>query len=185
MAQTTNKAKENEKVNAEDSLLREFFVDGLKDIYWAEQHLLKAMPKMEQGSTSKELKSAFKKHQKETEGHIKRLEEVFDEIGEKAQAKKCEAMAGLLKEGQDIMDETEEGTVTRDVALIMAAQKVEHYEIATYGGLKQLAMTLGYKNAASTLATTLDEEKRTDDTLTGIAENDINYQASLETAQAN
>ncbi|CAN5225018.1 ferritin-like domain-containing protein [soil metagenome] len=123
--------------------LQELFLDSIKDIYWAEKHLSKALPKMEKGATSEELQNAFADHTVATQEHISRLEQVFELMGEKAQAKKCDAMEGLVKEGQSIMEDTEEGTATRDVGLILAAQKVEHYEIATYGGLAQLATTLG------------------------------------------
>lgn len=162
------------------SLLREFFVDGLKDIYWAEKRLLKVLPKMAKASTTGELRAAFMDHLEVTEGHVTRLEKVFELIGEKAQAKKCEAMEGLVKEGESIIEETEKGTLTRDIALIMAAQKVEHYEIATYGGLSQIAKTLGETEASDLLAQTLTEEKDTDHHLTDLAENHINEDALEE-----
>ena len=115
----------------QSSMLEELFVDELKDIYWAEKHLLKALPKMAKAATSEELKQAFTDHLKATQGHVTRIEDAFGLLGEKAQAKKCEAMAGLTKEGDGIIEDTEKGSLTRDVGLIMAAQKVEHYEIAT------------------------------------------------------
>ena len=135
---------------------------------------------MRKAATSAALQDAINEHLAVTETHVARLEEVFELLGEKAQAKKCEAMEGLIKEGQSIIEETEAGTSTRDVGIIMAAQKVEHYEIATYGGLAQLARTLEMEDAAALLEETLAEEKEADETLTGIAENDINYQASDE-----
>ena len=166
---------------AVDSKLREFFIDELKDIYWAEKHILKALPKMKKAATSPELKDAFEDHLTVTQTQVERLEEVFDLMGEKAQGKKCDAMEGIVAEGEEIIADTEEGTATRDVGLILAAQKVEHYEIATYGGLAQLARTLGEDEAADLLEETLAEEKETDETLTEIAENDVNYEASEET----
>lgn len=162
------------------SKLQEFFVDQLKDIYWAEKHLTKALQKMQKAATTEELQNAFADHMVQTEEHIVRLEQVFDGLGEKAQAKKCEAMEGLIKEGESIVEETDEGSVTRDAALIMAAQKVEHYEIATYGGLVQLAKTVGLDDAAEILAQTLQEEKDTDTLLTDIAENNVNWEAASE-----
>src|SRR5689334_4505037 len=115
--------------------LEKFFHDSLKDIYWAEKHLTKAIPKMMKAATNQELVAALEEHLDVTEGHIERLEQVFEILGKKAQAKKCEAMEGITKEAESIIEETEDGTATRDVGIIMAAQKVEHYEIATYGGL--------------------------------------------------
>lgn len=166
---------------AGDSMLHEFFVDELKDIYWAENHLVKTLPKMQKAATSDQLKNAIAEHLDVTKTHVSRLEDVFELLGEKAQAKKCEAMEGITKEGEGIIEETEEGTSTRDVGLILAAQKVEHYEISTYGGLHQLAITLGKDDVAQILAETLAEEKEADQTLTGIAENNINYEAAEET----
>jgi ferritin-like metal-binding protein YciE len=165
-------------------LLEKFFHDSLRDIYWAEKALLKALPKMKKKATTEELQQAFEDHATVTQEQTKRLEQVFELIGKKAQAKKCEAMEGLIKESEEIIEETEDGTMTRDVALIMAAQKVEHYEIATYGGLVQLARTLGMDEAAGILEQTLQEEKDTDQLLTYIAENDINVEAELEGAGA-
>lgn len=155
-------------------------LDALKDIYWAEKHLTKALPKMHKSATSDELKNAIQEHLEVTEEHVARLEQVFDLLGKKAQAKKCEAMEGLVKEADSITEETQKGTATRDVGLIMAAQKVEHYEIATYGGLVQLTKLLGLNEASDLLAQTLEEEKEADRTLTTIAENHINIQAEEE-----
>lgn len=167
--------------SAEDnSLLQKFLLDSLKDIYWAEKHLTKALPKLSKKATSEELRNAFNEHTTQTEEHVARLEQVFDMLGKKAQAKKCEAMDGLSKEADSIVEETEDGTATRDVGLIMAAQKVEHYEIATYGGLVQLTKILGLTEASYLLSQTLEEEKETDKNLTSIAENDINMQAEEE-----
>lgn len=168
------------KQAVKDSLLEEFFVEELKDIYWAEKHLHKNLPKLQNAATSPQLKKAFEDHTRVTSDQISRLEEVFRFLDQKAEAKKCEAMEGLVNEAQTIIQDTEKNTATRDVALIIAAQKVEHYEIATYGGLAQLANTLGLDKVAGLLGETLEEEKETDELLTDIAENDINYQASNE-----
>jgi len=163
-----------------DSALNELFIDELKDIYWAEQHLTKALPKMAKAATTDELRTAIQNHLSETETHVTRLEQVFESIGEKASAKKCEAMAGLIKEGDEIVAETEKGSTTRDAGIISAAQKVEHYEIASYGTLKTLASVLGYNEAAEILNATLQEEKNADSKLTQIAESSINQSAKSE-----
>lgn len=163
-----------------DSRLMEFFYGELKDIYWAEKHLVKTLPKMAKAATSVELKAAFTAHLAETKVHCERLEKVFGMIDMKAQAKKCEAMEGIIKEGEGIIEETEAGTATRDVGLIFAGQKVEHYEIATYGGLVQLAKTLGLEDCADVMTQSLNEEKKADEGLTDIAENNINYESAEE-----
>ncbi|RVU01334.1 ferritin-like domain-containing protein [Mucilaginibacter limnophilus] len=165
---------------AEESALHELFVDSLKDIYWAEQHLVKALAKMAKKATSEELRTSIETHIAETENQVTRLESVFELIEEKAAAKKCEAMAGLIKEGEEIMSETEDGSITRDVGIIAAAQKVEHYEIASYGTLKTLAATLGLDEAVEILDATLQEEKKTDGLLTELAEAGINQTAKSE-----
>jgi ferritin-like metal-binding protein YciE len=162
------------------SLMDKFFLDELKDIYWAEKHLLKALPKMEKAATTEELKESFTDHLEVTRGHVSRLEQAFEIMGKKPQAKKCEAMNGLTKEAEEIIEDTKEGTITRDAALIMAAQKVEHYEIATYGGLKQLAKTLGKNELSNLFEKTLSEEKEADELLTNIAEAHINIEATQE-----
>ena len=164
----------------QSSMLEELFLDELKDIYWAEKHLVKALPKMAKAATSEELRKSFTDHLEATKGHVTRLEEAFGLLGEKVQAKKCEAMAGLTKEGEGIIEDTEKGSLTRDVGLIMAAQKVEHYEIATYGSLAQLAKTLGKNDLADLMVQTLEEEKEADELLTSIAENNINVEATAE-----
>ena len=163
-----------------DSRLEEFFHDEVKDIYWAEKHLVKTLPKMQKAASSADLKNAFVQHLEVTKGHVVRLEEVFGILGKKPQAKKCDAMEGITKEGESIIEDTDAGTSTRDVGLILAAQKVEHYEIATYGGLTQLAKTLGYNEIASILETTLGEEKEADVNLSTLAENTINESAANE-----
>lgn len=171
---------ENKTTSQQQPLLEKFFVDMMKDIYWAEQHLLTALPKMKEAATTDELKEAFDDHKYETQKHVSRLEKVFDIIGQKAEAKKCEAMEGLTKEANSIIQETKKGTMTRDAALIIAAQKIEHYEIATYGGLVQLAITMGLNKAADILDQTLMEETNCDETLTDIAESYINVEADRE-----
>ena len=177
---SSSNGKQASSQNDESKLLNKFFVDGLKDIYWAEKALVKALTKMEKKASSDQLKNAFSQHRTQTEQHVSRLEQVFESIGSKAVAKKCEAMDGLIREANDIIDETEDKTMTRDAALIMAAQKVEHYEIATYGSLVQLAKVMGFDDAASLLQQTLEEEKQTDAGLTDIAENNINWEAEME-----
>ena len=177
----TTKVKQPQQTeNVQESALNELFIDELKDIYWAEKHLAKALPKMAKAATSDELRTAIQDHLAETENQITRLEGVFESIGEKAAAKKCDAMEGLLKEGDSIIADTEKGSLTRDAGIISAAQKIEHYEIASYGTLKTLAATLGYSEAAELLDATLQEEKNADSKLTGIAEAGINQSASSE-----
>lgn len=163
-----------------ESHLEKFFLDQLKDIYYAEKKITQALPKMEESATTEELKDAFNDHLHQTERHVRRLEKVFASIGQSAEGKKCEAIEGIAREVDDIIEETEEGTLTRDAALIIAAQKVEHYEIASYGGLVQLAITMQLHAAADLLDKTLVEEEDTDARLTEIAENDINLQAEHE-----
>ncbi len=174
---TAKKQSRSKQTQEPSEGLRELFVDELKDIYWAEKALTKALPKMIKKTSTEELANAIEEHLAVTETHVTRLEQVFESIGEKAQAKKCEAMAGLIKEAEEIMQEHEEGVV-RDAGIIMAAQKVEHYEIATYGTLCVFAKTLGEEEAASLLGETLAEEKEADETLTTIAESSINVEAA-------
>lgn len=176
----------NETGNAfvANSTLKEFFVDQLQDIYWAEKKLVKTLPKLHDAATTSELKNAFANHLEETKQHVTRLENIFNMMGEEADAKKCPAMAGIVDEGEDIIDDTETGTAQRDVGLIFAGQKAEHYEIATYGGLVTLAKIMGYNDAAEELHTTLEEEKQADALLTQIAENNVNYQSSMEFEKA-
>jgi ferritin-like metal-binding protein YciE len=176
----TNTAEGSTTLNGDSSMLKEFFVDELKDIYWAEKHLVKTLPKMEKAATTQGLKDAISDHLEVTRTHVSRLEEAFGLLDKPAEAKKCDAMAGITKEGDDIVSETEDGSVTRDVGIILAAQKVEHYEIATYGGLIQIAKTLNLDDVANVLYKTLREEKETDERLTEIAENNINVEAAEE-----
>lgn len=159
--------------------LKELYIDCLKDIYWAEKALTKALPKMAKNATNENLVAALNDHLTVTEEHISRLEKVFELIGKKAVAKKCEAMDGLIKEGQDIMESTEPGPV-RDAGIIAASQKIEHYEIATYGTICAFAKTLGQDEAAALLHETLAEEKEADITLTEAAYNTINFDAAEE-----
>ena len=166
------------------SMLMEFFIDSLRDMYWAEKHLVKALGKLQKAATSEQLATAFADHMAVTEEQVARLEQVFEMLGEKARGKKCEAMEGLVKEAETIIEETEDGSSTRDVGLIIAAQKVEHYEIACYGSLVTLARTLGQNKIAEILTPTLNEEKETDAILTEIAEGSINHEASQETVEA-
>jgi len=174
--ETAKKGVTKAKSNAASGLT-ELFEDGLKDIYWAEKALTKALPTMVKNASSVELKDAIDNHLTETENQIKRLEEVFDIIGKKATAKKCDAMEGLIEEAKGMLEETEVGVV-RDAAIIAASQKIEHYEIATYGTLRQFAETLGLPEAASILELTLDEEKGADKILTEVAVNAVNLEAA-------
>ncbi len=180
----TSEVTEASKAKSEvgKSPLEKFFCDQLMDIYYAEQQLTKMIPKMESSATSEELKEAFSDHLHQTQKQIRRLEKVFKLIGKKAEGKKCEAIEGLSKEAEEIISETKKGSATRDAALIIAAQKVEHYEIASYGGLVQLALTMGLDEVADLLDTTLMEEEDTDLLLTEIAEAHINLEADQEEA---
>jgi len=163
--------------------LEEYFIQELKDIYGAEKLLLKALPKFQKAVTTEELRRALEDHTAVTQEQISRLEEVFQILGKKPQAKKCEAMEGIAREGENVVKETETGSMTRDAAIIMAAQKMEHYEIATYGGLVQLAKTMGRENVAEILGRTLAEEKDADHLLTEIAESKINQEAQQEQSE--
>lgn len=169
--------KEDEMKN---SPLHKFFVSALKDIYYAENAIIEALEKMQEAATTDELKDAFEDHQLQTQKHVKRLEKVFKLIDEEPEKKECKAIKGIIEEGEEVIKSTEEGSATRDAALIMAAQKVEHYEIATYGGLAQLAITMGHDKAADLLEKTLQEEEDTDYLLTEIAETSINFDAEQE-----
>lgn len=184
MAQTKTSNRKSSRTESASAIgntqLEKFFHDSLKDIYWAEKHLTKALPKMQKAATTEELQAAIEEHLAQTEEHVTRLEQVFEILGKKPQAKKCEAMEGLLKEGETVIEETEDGSMTRDVGIIVSAQKVEHYEIAAYGSLVTLAKTMGQDEVAEILEQTLEEEKQTDQNLTEIAENDINWEAEQE-----
>jgi len=174
---------DNAKVDGSDmknAPLHKFFVSALKDIYFAENAIIEALSEMQQAATTDELKEAFEDHQLQTRKHVSRLEKVFKLIDETPEQKECKAIKGIIEEGKEIIKSTEEGSMTRDAALIIAAQKVEHYEIATYGGLAQLAITMGHDKAADLLETTLQEEEDTDYNLTEIAETFINFDAEQE-----
>lgn len=175
---TNNSGKVKAKSSAADGL-RELFVDSLKDIYWAEKALVKALPKMAKNATSENLISAINEHLTVTAEQVSRLEKVFESVGEKAAAKKCDAMEGLIKEGESIVEETEAGPV-RDAGIIAASQKIEHYEIASYGTLAAFAQTLGEDDAVLLLEQTLSEEKEADKLLTEAAYNTINFDAAEE-----
>ncbi|MEG1026532.1 MAG: ferritin-like domain-containing protein [Flavobacterium sp.] len=159
------------------SNLKELFIDALKDIYWAEQALVKALPKMAANASSPKLQSSISDHHAMTENQVVRLEQIFKLLNEKAEGKKCEALAGLLKEGDNMLEETAYGPV-RDAAIIAASQKIEHYEIATYGTLFTFAKVLGENDAAKLLQQTLAEEAEADKILTDVATGCVNMDAS-------
>lgn len=163
-----------------NSKMHQLFLDQLKDMYWAENHIVEALPKMTKAATSESLKEAFEEHLEVSKNHVKRLDEVFKSLDEKSEGKVCPAIKGLVKEGEEIIEETEDDTMTRDAALIIAAQKIEHYEIASYGSLVTLAKRMKHTKAAELLGDTLGEEKETDETLTGIAESFVNEEAAQE-----
>lgn len=164
----------------EDSKFREFFIEQLKDIYWAEQHLVKGLLKMAKAATSEQLAAAFEKHARETENHVRIDEQIFEALGEEPDTKKCEAMAGLLEEAEELIADTEKESYIRDAGLIMAAQKVEHYEIAAYGTMRVFASYLGNRKVESLLTQILENEKMTDITLTKLAEEVVNEKAAVE-----
>lgn len=184
MAKSTRTSSESRSASAtfskEETKLKELFVEELKDIYWAEKHLVKALPKLKKAATSTELANAFEQHLAITETQIGRVEQVFELLDMTARAKKCEAMEGLVKEAQGVIEDTDKGSATRDVALIIAGQKVEHYEIATYGSLAQLAKTMGRDDIATLMQQTLEEEKQADQILTDLAVSGININADNE-----
>jgi ferritin-like metal-binding protein YciE len=161
---------------AKDKDLNDLFLDTLKDIYYAEKQILKALPKMAKAASSEQLRAAFEKHQAETEGQVDRLEQVFGIIGKKAQGKTCEAIVGIIEEGQEIIKEYK-GSPALDPGLLAGAQAVEHYEISRYGTLKTWAEELGLEDAVDLLDQTLQEEKNTDMALTRIAVTVVNQEA--------
>ena len=177
-----SKGKSTTASSMKSSQLMQLFEDELKDIYWAEKALTKAIPKMIKKATSEELIAALTSHLAETENQVLRLEDVFASIGKKATAVKCEATVGLIKESEEIMEECETGSM-RDAGIISAAQKVEHYEIATYGTLRQFAETLGLTEAVALLEATLIEEKAADVKLTEVAVSAVNVDASEEAVE--
>jgi ferritin-like metal-binding protein YciE len=161
----------------EPKTLEDLFHDTLKDIYFAEKKILTALPKMAKAAQSDELRAAFEKHHAETEGQVERLEQVFELIGKKAQGKTCDAIVGIVEEGQEVMKEYR-GSPALDAGLLAGAQAVEHYEISRYGTLKTWADELGLRDAVRLLDATLQEEKKTDATLTQIAEGVVNREAA-------
>ncbi|WBX97834.1 ferritin-like domain-containing protein [Chryseobacterium gambrini] len=171
-----NAGKVKAKSSAADEL-RELFIDELKDIIYAERALVKALPKMAKNATEPKLIAAIEEHVKVTEGQVARLDQIFEILGESNRGKKCDAMEGLIKEGESIVEETEAGPV-RDAGIISASQKIEHYEIASYGTLAAFAKTLGEDEVASLLEATLAEEKEADALLTDSAYNSINFEAA-------
>jgi len=163
--------------------LQKLYTDELRDLYNAENQLLKALPKMAKAASSEELKEAFEKHFEQTKGHVKRLEQVFEELDEKPKGKTCRAMRGLIEEGSEILRQDGEESIL-DAGIIVAAQKVEHYEIASYGSVRTFAHLLGQNKAAELLQTTLDEESETNELLNRLAGSTINPEALLETELA-
>ena len=161
--------------------LSELFEETLRDIYYAEKHIVKALPKMAKKASSEHLAQAFNQHREQTEGQIERLEQVFEMIDKPARAKKCEAIEGIIKEAEEVMKEADDDTV-RDAGMLAAAQAVEHYEISRYGTLKAWALKLGFNDAAELLDETLQEEAETDEKLTELAESEINVEADHESA---
>ena len=163
--------------------LQKLYTDELRDLYNAENQLLKALPKMAKAASSADLKDAFEKHLEQTKGHVKRLEQVFEALGEKPKGKTCRAMKGLIEEGSEILEKDGEESI-RDAGIIVAAQKVEHYEIAGYGSARTFAHLLGQNKAAELLQATLDEESETNELLNRLAESVINPEAMMETELA-
>jgi ferritin-like metal-binding protein YciE len=177
---TTATSSDNSSAMDKKTPLRKLFIDGLKDMLWAEQAIIEGLKKMQAAASDENLSEAFEDHEIETRKHISRLEKVLTSIGEKIEPKKCDAMEGILKEAEETMKSTPESSATRDAALILGAQKVEHYEIASYGGLVAMAHTLELKRATKLLEQTLEEEEDTDSLLTEIAEEYINFEAEQE-----
>jgi ferritin-like metal-binding protein YciE len=163
--------------------LQKLYTDELRDLYNAETQLLKALPKMAKAASSDDLKDAFEKHLEQTKGHVERLEQAFEALGEKPKGKTCRAMKGLIEEGSEILKEDGEESII-DAGIIVAAQKVEHYEIASYGSVRTFAHLLGQNKAAELLQATLDEESETNELLNRLAESIINPEAVLESELA-
>jgi ferritin-like metal-binding protein YciE len=161
---------------AKEKDLHDLFLDQLKDIYFAEKQILKALPRMAKAATSDKLRAAFEKHHDETEGQIERLEQVFELIDKPAKGKTCDAILGILDEGKEVMDEYK-GTEALDAGLLAAAQAVEHYEMARYGTMKAWAARLGMKDVVKLIDETLQQERKTDKDLTALAEAGVNSEA--------
>lgn len=166
---------------AKEKTLEDLFHDTLKDIYYAERKILKTLPKMQRAAQSDALKAAFEKHRQETEGHVERLQQVFEIIGKRVQGKTCDAIEGIVAEGEEIIDEFKD-TAALDAGLISSAQAVEHYEITRYGTLKRWATELGMDDAAELLDATLQEESKTDSDLTKLADSSANARAKAAKA---
>src|SRR5438876_220324 len=179
IARTTKSKKENMRLDT----LEKLYISELRDLYSAENQLLKALPKMAKGASSPELKDAFEKHLEQTKGHVERLEELFEQLDESPKGKACHGMKGLIEEGSEILKEDGEESIL-DAGIIVAAQKVEHYEIASYGSVRTFAHLLGQNKAAELLQTTLDEESETNELLNRLAGSTINPEALLETELA-
>jgi ferritin-like metal-binding protein YciE len=172
----TPKRRERDMEMAKEKTLEDLFHDTLKDIYYAERKILKALPKMKRAAQSEDLQAAFEKHREETEGHVERLQQVFEILGKQPRGKTCDAIEGIVAEGEEIMDEFKD-TAALDAGLISAAQAVEHYEITRYGTLKRWATELGMADAAKLLDQTLQEESKTDADLTKLADASANQRA--------
>ena len=176
----SRKSSGSSNMQSEETMLKELFIEELKDIYWSEKHLTNPLAKMKKAATSQELAAAFDDHLAVTEKQIQRVEKVFEMLDMTARSKKCEAMDGLVKEAQNVIEEMPKGSAVIDAGLIIAGQKVEHYEIAAYGSLVQLAKTMGENEIANLLQQTLDEEKQADQLLTELAVSGINITAENE-----
>jgi len=183
MAKKAKKAKKGAKKQSSarrrqpQKTLSDLFVETLKDIYFAERQILRALPKMAKAAQSEELKNAFQTHREETEHHVERLQQVFDILGKRAQSKTCEAIKGIIEEGDEIAEEYE-GSAALDAGLLASGQAVEHYEMSRYGTLKTWANQLGMKDAVKLLDQTLEEEKKTDALLTKLAQAQVNKEAA-------
>lgn len=172
---------ENRRVKMAEKTLEDLFLDTVKDIYFAERQVLKALPKMARAAQSEELKAAFDKHRDETETHVERLQQVFELLGKPARGKTCEAIQGIIAEGEEII-EAFKGSSALDAGLISSAQAVEHYEITRYGTLKTWALQLGMKDAAALFELTLGEESATDEALSSLAKTSANSRAKTKAA---
>ena len=182
MENAMNSGSDHIRIKVKKTLLEEYFIYELRDLYGAEQQLRVALADWKNEAVSPELASAIDEHIVHTEQHIKRLEMIFDMMGEAARPKKCEAIDGIIREAATALSEADRRSATHDVALVMSIQKAEHYEIATYGGLITLARTIGQDDVAKILKNTMSEEKEMDELLSGLAENNINEEASTESA---
>jgi ferritin-like metal-binding protein YciE len=173
---TISRFDPKERTMAQTETLHDVFLEELKDVYDAEQQLSKALPKLAKAARSSDLRTAFEHHLRETEGHIERLERIFESLDERPKAKRCKGIAGIIEEGESVMKEDFDGS-TKDAALIAGGQRAEHYEIAAYGTLAAWARLMGHGTAADLLEQTLDEEKAADETLSRIAEDGVNADA--------